>query len=107
MQRCEIPQGGFLLYRGCITIRPGIDGMEINEMMKQSVHRPPTSGYPQVQSRFLDSNQVAMIDEALASLGEFGEVRLIVEKGRLRFLVTQKSFDAQKWQPGAIGSNEE
>ena len=43
-----------------------------------------------------------MIDEALASLDEFGEVRLIVEKGRLRFLATQKSFDALKWQPGSI-----
>jgi len=41
-----------------------------------------------------------MIDEALAAVGEFGEVRLIVERGRLRFVVTQKSFDAQKWQPG-------
>lgn len=105
MQRCEIPQGGFLLYRGLISDTPGIDGMEINEMMKHNIQRPSASGYPLVQSRFLDSNQVAMIDEALASLGEFGEVRLIVEKGRLRFLVTQKSFDAQKWQPGAIVSN--
>lgn len=43
-----------------------------------------------------------MIDEALSSLGDFGEVRLIVEKGRLRFLVTQKSFDAIKWEPGNI-----
>jgi hypothetical protein len=43
-----------------------------------------------------------MIDEALSAVGEFGEVRLIVEKGRLRFVVTQKSFDAQKWQPGDL-----
>jgi hypothetical protein len=43
-----------------------------------------------------------MIDEALSSLGEFGEVRLVVEKGHLRFLVTQKSYDALKWQPGII-----
>jgi hypothetical protein len=53
-----------------------------------------------------------MIDEALRSLGQFGEVRLIVEKGRLRFVVTQKSFDALKWEPGSLiensflGSNE-
>jgi hypothetical protein len=45
---------------------------------------------------------VQMIDEALRSLGEFGEVRLVVEKGRLRFLVTQKSYDTYKWHPGAI-----
>lgn len=52
--------------------------------------------------RFLKSRQIAMIDEALCALGDYGEVRLIVEKGRLRFLVTQKSFDALKWQPGSL-----
>ena len=50
---------------------------------------------------FLDQQQVIMIDEALSTLGEYGELRLIVEKGRLRFLVTQKSFDALKWKPGS------
>ena len=50
---------------------------------------------------FLDQRQVIMIDEALSTLGEYGELRLIVEKGRLRFLVTQKSFDALKWKPGS------
>ena len=51
---------------------------------------------------FLDQRQVTMIDEALSALGEFGELRLVVEKGRLRFIVTQKSFDALKWQPGTL-----
>ena len=51
---------------------------------------------------FLDPRQVCMVDEALSSLGEYGEVRLVVEKGRLRFLVTQKSFDTLKWQPGSL-----
>ena len=51
---------------------------------------------------FLDQRQVKMIDEALADLGDYGELRLVVEKGRLRFIVTQKSFDALKWQPGKI-----
>lgn len=54
--------------------------------------------------RFLQAHQIEMIDEALASLGEFGEVRLVVERGRLRFLVTQRSFDTLKWQPGSIGN---
>ena len=49
---------------------------------------------------FLNQRQIAMIDEALTGLGQFGEVRLIIEKGRLRFIVTQKSVDALKWQPG-------
>ncbi len=52
--------------------------------------------------KFLVPSQVSMIDEALSVVGEFGEVRLIVEKGRLRFIATQKSFDAQKWQPGGL-----
>ena len=51
---------------------------------------------------FLDQRQVTMIDEALSALGDYGELRLVVEKGRLRFIVTQKSFDALKWQPGEI-----
>ncbi len=51
---------------------------------------------------FLDQSQVGMIDEALTALGDYGELKLIVEKGRLRFLVTQKSYDALKWQPGSI-----
>lgn len=58
----------------------------------------------QLTYRFLQSHQIEMIDEALASLGEFGEVRLVVERGRLRFLVTQRSFDTLKWQPGSISS---
>ena len=43
---------------------------------------------------------IRMIEEALLSLGDFGEVRLIVEKGRLRFLVTHKSYDILKWHQG-------
>lgn len=51
---------------------------------------------------FLLPRQIQMIDEALHSLGDYGEVRLVVEKGHLRFLVTQKSYDTLKWQPGCI-----
>jgi hypothetical protein len=53
--------------------------------------------------KILEPNQITMIDEALNSIGEFGEVRLVVEKGRLRFLVTNKSFDVLKYQPGNLG----
>jgi hypothetical protein len=41
-----------------------------------------------------------MIDDALSSLGEFGEVRLVIQKGQLRYLVTQRSYDALKWEAG-------
>jgi len=60
---------------------------------------------PQDKRNFLDSAQIEMINEALASLGEYGEVRLVVEKGRLRFIVTQTSIDALKWRPGSISQN--
>lgn len=61
---------------------------------KQEAH---SNGY-----KFLTNEHIAMIDEALQALGSFGEVRLVVEKGRLRFIVTQKSYDALKWRPGEI-----
>ncbi|MCK4975904.1 MAG: hypothetical protein KAS36_03130, partial [Anaerolineales bacterium] len=47
--------------------------------------------------KYMELHQISMIDEALGTLGDYGEVRLIVEKGRLRFLVTQISYDALKW----------
>jgi hypothetical protein len=54
------------------------------------------------KSNILLPRHIQMIDEALRSLGEYGEVRLVVEKGTLRFLVTQKSYDTFEWQPGGI-----
>lgn len=50
--------------------------------------------------KFLKLDEVTMIDEALDELGEYGEVRLIIQKHRLRFVVTQKSFDAIKLRQG-------
>lgn len=41
-----------------------------------------------------------MIDEAIESVRDFGEVRLVIEKGRLRFVVTQQSHDALKYEEG-------
>ena len=49
---------------------------------------------------FLTSEQVQMIDDALTSLGGFGEVRLVVEKRILRFVITQNSIDALKYSSG-------
>ncbi|MBE0410838.1 MAG: hypothetical protein IBX69_14035 [Anaerolineales bacterium] len=62
---------------------------------------------PEMRSlSFLNPRQVMMIDEALSRVGEFGEVRLIVERGRLRFLTTQNSFDVLKWRPSNIFDQE-
>ncbi len=57
-------------------------------------------GFRPQKFKFLDQKQIDLIDEALSTVGEYGEVRLIVEKGRIRFLVTQKSFDVLKWGHG-------
>ena len=46
--------------------------------------------------KHLTHHQVLMIDEAINAVGEYGEVHLKVEKGRLRFLITQTSHDALK-----------
>ena len=52
--------------------------------------------------KFLDRSQIEMIDEALDAVGLYGEVHLIMDKGRLRFVVTKNSHDALKWHPGDI-----
>ena len=52
--------------------------------------------------KFLSLAQVEMIDEALEAVAPFGEVQLIVEKGRLRFVVTKNSHDALNWHPDSI-----
>jgi len=63
----------------------------------------PDSTSPRApELNILNTRQIEMIQEALRSVGDYGEVRLVVEKGRLRFLITQKSIDTLKWQPGSI-----
>ena len=79
-----------------------MDGNNLHSENREDYPETKTSSY-----RFLKQSQIAMIDEALCSLGEFGEVRLVVEKGRLRFLVTQRSFDAYKWKPGVLNESVE
>lgn len=73
-----------------------MESLEINHPVDQVIHH---------DLQFLTPHQVEMIDEALAALGNYGELRLIVEKGRLRFLVTQKSYDALKWHPGSLSED--
>ena len=50
----------------------------------------------------LSHHQIELIDQAISSVADYGEVHLIVEKGNLRFLVTQKSFDVLKWRSGGL-----
>jgi len=73
-------------------------------MTTSSMSTPAGEHLGEKKRKFLTDQQIEMVDEALHSLGEFGEVRLVVEKGRLRFIVTQKSYDALKWRPGSIAA---
>ena len=50
----------------------------------------------------LSRSQALMIDEALSAVGDYGEVRLVVQKGRIRYVVVEKSHDALKWEAGAL-----
>jgi len=43
---------------------------------------------------FLNAREIMMIDDLLTAVAPFGEVRLAVQKGRLRFVSSVKSQDA-------------
>ena len=50
--------------------------------------------------RVLTPEQIAYIDQLLASLGAFGEIRLIKKGGKLRFVEKLESFDASYYGEG-------
>lgn len=47
----------------------------------------------------LTLEQVRYIDEVLASLGEYGELHLILQRGELRYINKVESFSAKKSEP--------
>ena len=49
----------------------------------------------QLELTFLDAEQLRRIDKALAEMADFGEVRLVKAKGKLRFI--------QKLESEALG----
>lgn len=53
----------------------------------EPVAQSPTSG----RLKFLNAETACLIDRALQEVGDFGEVRLLVEKGRLRFIQKTRS----------------
>jgi hypothetical protein len=48
--------------------------------------------------RFLSAPQISLIDEVLEEVSPYGEIRLRVDKGGLRFVAQTKSYDALKLQ---------
>ena len=55
--------------------------------------RPYSASNPRLEDElsFLTRQTVRRVDEALCRLGPYGEVRLVVMKGRLRFIQTVRS----------------
>ena len=50
---------------------------------------------------------IQMIKEALVEVGKFGQVIIMVENGKIRFMKVEQSYDALKWQPGAISGDKQ
>jgi hypothetical protein len=57
--------------------------------------------------KFLTAREITMIDDLLSSIGPFGEVRLAVQKGRLRFVSSVKSHDALQLTGKGTGETKE
>ena len=71
------------------------DKVKAKELDMQAVSiKRKAEGYTSLA--FLKPHQVTLIDDALCALGAYGEVRLVVENGRLRYLVVQRSYDVMK-----------
>lgn len=66
--------------------------------MKTNSPRDTTRSQPLTLTK-LTLDQVKHIDEVLASLGEYGEVHLIVQHGELRYINKVESFNARKNEP--------
>lgn len=64
---------------------------------KQRVAGEPSTVELDRALAFLSPREIYLIDELLAEVGDFGEVRLTVKDGRLRFASRTQSFDALKW----------
>ena len=67
-------------------------------MQKMERSKPSTMGPLMLKLerglKFLTPREITMIDDLLSSVAPFGEVRLAVQKGRLRFVSSVKSHDA-------------
>lgn len=65
--------------------------------MTMKVHPDQDTSWPQAFSlKKLTLDQVQHIDDLLASLGEYGEVHLIIQHGELRYINKVESFNAKK-----------
>ena len=63
---------------------------------------PTSGGIP--ATKHLTEEQIRIIDDALAKVGESGLVRLVIEEGQLCSVIPQshKRFDVLDYKPGMI-----
>ena len=59
--------------------------------MKDHGTEPVAQSTTMGRLKFLNPETAGLIDRALQEVGDFGEVRLLVEKGRLRFIQKTRS----------------
>jgi hypothetical protein len=57
--------------------------------------RPKSICYLELERplRFLSAKEIGMIDEFLSAIDNHGELRLVVHKGRLRFVTRTQDFE--------------
>ncbi len=70
-------------------------------MQEQKIRSRPAS-VPRLEDEltFLTRQTARRVDEALSRLGPYGEVRLIVVRGRLRFIQTMRSEEVTPAEEG-------
>lgn len=74
-------------------VDPGDKAMDNTQQRDQKTMGPLTLKLER-GLKFLTPREITMIDDLLSSVAPFGEVRLAVQKGRLRFVSSVKSHDA-------------
>jgi len=67
----------------------GVDGTPDGKHTLETRAAPSLSLFGRLQC--LSARHISAIDEALVAIGDYGEVRLIKTRGRLRFIQTLKS----------------
>jgi hypothetical protein len=60
--------------------------------IRQSLTKPELPA--NLRLEFLTPDQVIRIDKTLATVGEYGEVHLIIQKGELRYINRVESYKA-------------
>ncbi len=73
--------------------------------MDRSTGRDDEQSGTGLKLKKLDIDQVRHIDDMLASVGEYGEVHLIVQHGELRYINRVESHKAWKTGGGDIGNS--